>query len=129
MFGNIITYLVIKLLNYPQLSSENRLKLTSRLLDRLSYIPSEDIIATDELGKLTINGKPLTMESAIVLKASAKAVLDSKAWKIVNEQVTFLAVSHGVHKGDSTEKLLWSRIAIWWGQQQEKLFKALAQEE
>ena len=124
--GKIAVYLVKWLLKNSQLSLENRIVLTAALLDKLNFIPAKDIIKTNQLGRLEINGREVTLEYAGQLRESAKRDLESLSRKIVNEQVAFRAVTLGIHNGDTLEKLIWSRVALWWAQEQEDLLKLLA---
>lgn len=127
MFSNIITYLVIKLLRSSNLSLQNRTSLTTALLDKLNALPATDILKFTSEGIL-VNDKMLDLEGARLLRESARATLDSQARKFVQEQVNLRAVVLGVHNGDTPDKLMFSRAAIWQSQQAEELLKMLAQE-
>lgn|SRR3990167_175979 len=127
MIHNLSTYLVIKLLRNSNLTLENRVLLTTALLDELKAIPATDIIKFTEQG-IVVNDRLLDLEGARLLRESAKATMDSQARKFVQEQVNLRAVTLGVHNGDTPEKLMFARAAIWQGQQQEELLKILASE-
>lgn len=128
MFGRLATTCSVALLRLVTLSTEDRTRLTCAILDRLHALPASDIISLNEQGQFTVGGRPLTMEDARKLRESAKYVLDSSARKIVREAVAFKAVSHGVHKANTPEEVLFSKAALWQGQQEDELYRMLAQE-
>ncbi len=110
-------WLAMKLLkqNLPQ---ELRSKLVTSILDNLQALPFRDIISVNEQGILLVNGRPLDNESGMQLRESSRAALQSVALKFINDQVAFNAVTMGVHKVERPEQMVFSRAAIWWGQQQ-----------
>lgn len=128
MLGNIITNLVIWLMQTSKFSMENRIKCTTALLDKLNFIPFKDIISENELGRLTVKGRELELEQMRQLNESAKAMLNNHCRNLVREQVAFRAVAIGVHNGDTPEKLYFSRVALWLQQQEDELYHTLAQE-
>ena len=128
MIGRIVTKLVIWLLKKSNLSLEDRTALITQLLDKLVAIQSRDIIKTNDEGQLVVNDRLLEVEDVRQLRESSIAILNSFAWKFVREQVEFKAVVVGVHNGDTPEKVYFSKVAIWWGQQIDEILKNLAQE-
>lgn len=128
MLARLATTLVIALLRVTHLSLEDRSRLTGALLTKLQAIPASDIISTNEEGRLTVYGRPLDLEEAQKLRESAKYVLDSSARKLARETVAFRAVTLGVHNGDTNEKIFFSRAALWQAQQEDELYRTLAQE-
>ena len=116
------------MLSNANLSEEDRLALSTMLADKTGELPFRDIIRTDEEGRLTINDLPLTIEEIKVLREGAISVLNSMAWKTVRDQIASKAVSVGVHNGDNIYKMLFSRTALWWFQEEEELLKTLAQQ-
>lgn len=108
------------------LSQELRLKLTTSILETLQALPFRDIISVNEKGVMLVNGRQLELEQMIQLRESARGALQSTALKLIEDQVLFNAVTIGVHKLEKTEQILFSRAAIWWGQQQHELLKLLA---
>lgn len=119
-----ITRIVIKLLRWSKLPIQDRIALTSALLDKFNA--PREIIKTMPDGRMLIDGRAITIETARVLRESALATLNSQARKFVQEQVAFKAITLGVHNGDAVEKLFFCRAALWWGQEEEELLKTLA---
>ena len=128
MLGRLSTRLVLWIFHNSHISLENRALCTAAILGKLNAFPTRDIISLDQNGTILVNDRPLDMEMARKLRESAKYVLDSTARRFVREQVLFKAINIGVHNGDSTEKIMFSRVAIWWGQQEDEFYKLLAQE-
>jgi hypothetical protein len=108
-------------------SLENRTRCVTGLLDKLNFIPYKDIIERDEVGKTVINGRVLDLEMARQIRESAKSLLDNQCRKIVKDQVAFKAVNIGVHNGDTPDKIIWSRVALWIYQQEDELLEMLSQ--
>jgi hypothetical protein len=125
----VIIKLVVWLLESNKLSFESRNKLITCILNKLYALPFRDIIKRDEQGVLLVNGKPLDLEGSIVLKDSARGALQSVALKLIREQVAFNAVTLGVHQVQTPDQMIFSRAAIWWGQNEESLLKLLASED
>ena len=125
---SIITKIVIWLLKKSELSLRDRTALVTQLLDNLEAIQSRDIIKVNNEGQLVVNDRILDVEGARQLRESAIAILNSSAWKFVREQVEFRAVVLGVHNGDTPEKVYFSKVAIWFGQQIDEILQLLAQE-
>lgn len=124
---SIITSIVCFLLRNSKLSLENKTKLTCCLLNKLQAIPSSDIIKTNEAGKLEVNGRELDFDGMKILREGAIMLLDSNTRKFVKEQIMFEAVKIGVHFGDTPERVIFSKAAIWQLEQEEDFIKKLAQ--
>lgn len=111
------------------LSLEDRNALIIHILDSLAALPLRDIIKFDTDGSLTVNDRPLTFEQARSLRESARAALNNQALKLVHDAVLFKAIALGVHTVEKTEQMVFGRAAIWWGQQQDRIIRLLAQED
>lgn len=111
------------------LSKELKAKLMTSILDNLRALPFRDIISVNEQGVLLVNNRSLELEQAIQLRESARSALQSVALKFVNDQVSFKAVNIGIHNLETVDQILFSRAAIWWGQQQQNLLHLLAKED
>lgn len=88
-----------------------------------------DILTVDENGQLLVRGKRVDASQALILRRSARRLLREPSRKLVHDQVTFKAVTMGVHQGDTPEKVLFSKVVLWWGQQEDELYKLFAQQE
>lgn len=128
MFRKLAVKLTSKLLSLNDLALEDRVLLTSLLLDKLAAIPLGDIISYDKKGTLLVNNRPLTLEQASALRESAKGMLNNYAFRLVSKQTTYEAYVMGINKANSLNDLFFSKSAIWYGQQVQQLLKTLAQE-
>lgn len=129
MFARFVTRTTIALLRGASLSIQDRTLLTTVLLDRLGLIPAGDIIRVDEVNGLKIAGKKITFEQAASLRKSALKVLAEPAWKIVHDQITFEAIKLGIHKGNTPEEIYFSKVALWWKQQELEILTSFGQSE
>lgn len=111
------------------LSVEGRNRITVHLLDTLHALPLGDIIAENEDGFLTINGRTLDMEKARQLQIAADAALRNQSLSLIREQVKYEASIGAAVKATSVIDLLFYRAALWWGQEEEKYLRILAQKE
>ena len=124
---NLFAKLIIWALKHKRLSLDAKSALTAALLDNMA-LPIRSIISYDK-NKLLVNGKEVSMEQAIQLKESARAMLHSCARRIVQDSVLWLAVQEGVHKGTSPDQILFAKAAIWQMKEEEMLYRSLAQED
>ena len=108
-------------------NNEMRARILSTALEEIGAFPARAIINVSIDGTISVNGKPVDFEYAMAIRASAKAIKESIAWNFVREQTAFAAVNIGVHNGDTPEKVIFSRAALWWSQQQQELFDSLAE--
>ena len=111
---------VIKQLKKTKLSQEDRLALTTAILNSLSVLPIDDAIVISPDG-IKINGKSLDIEQIVQFTESCKALKDNKARQIITEQVKFLAINMGVHQALSMDMMMFSKSALWNIQQIETL--------
>lgn len=117
---------IVWLLSKSNITITHRIVLTNAVLDKLAVIQSDDILKLDESGTLLLNGNPLEYEQARLLRESALATLNSTARNIVRKQVEYLAVTHGIHKAETPEQMLFSKAALWYGQEEDKVLHVLA---
>lgn len=120
--------LLLWLLDKCAISAKDRLLLTSRLLHTAGALPVHSIITTDDAGSLLIKGKPVDKDQALLLRESAQGVLRSPAYQIIREEVLYMAVTEGVHKGLTIDQLQFSKSAIWFGEQEVRLLQLFAGE-
>lgn len=118
--------LLLWLLDAVAKSPSDRLLITTRLLSTAGALPIHSIITTDDAGQLRIRGKQVDVEQVLALRESALNVLRSPAYQIIREQVLYLAITEGIHKGLTTEQLQFSKSAIWFGEQETNLLKTFA---
>lgn len=116
---------IIKALNNTELSSDNRVRLMTAIIEKLNYYPISDILVVDNLGSAYVKGKKLDMEQAVILKNGLDALQNNFADKLVDDQMTYEAIKLGIHNGNSTEAIMFSKAALWVIQERRKLLEQL----
>lgn len=129
MWRTWVVKLAIALLKNTHLSNDDRQLLTSALLDKLGALPLRARIVMDEAGQIFVDRKQMTLEVAQEMKRSAKSMLNNFARRFVREQVTFMAIQMGVHQNTSPEQGLYAKAALWFFQEEDELYRKLAQTE
>ena len=114
------------ILNSPSL--EERAVVLSTALQYIDTFPANDIIRIEADQTIRLNGQPIDYDLATTLRESAKQVRDSFARKVVREQVAFKAIAIGVHNANTPEQVLFAKSALWWGQQEDEMYRLLANE-
>ena len=118
---------LVKLILKRNLSLEDRNKIIVYIMESLQILPLHDIIYVNDEKEIIVNNRPLDMEKAISLRNSAKSALENPAFKLITEQVNYLAITKGVHKAESPLDMLSYRFALWWGNEVMNKLKILAQ--
>lgn len=126
MIERIIAKLAVFALRHKKLSGEQKLIVTSALLDNLNAIPIQKIITFDQQGTVYVRGKQLSANEAIAFRESCIAMQDSFARKIINEQIKYEAISLGIHIGDSVDKIIFSKSALWLIEQENELLARMS---
>jgi len=129
MLNSLLIKIITRLFYRASITIEQRIILTNAIMDKLAVIQSGDILTVDAQGTLTINGQTLDYEQSRALLESARAMKHSTARNLVRKQVEYLAVQHGIHKAQTPEQMLFSKAAVWWGQEEERLISVLAGED
>lgn len=129
MWSKLVRKFIVFALRNIALSTQDKSACVAALLENMHALPLQNKMSFNEQGTLVISGSPVEYAVAAKLRESAKAMLDSYARKLVMEQVTFMAVNLGIHQGTSPEQILFAKAALWHGQEEEKLYRALAQQE
>lgn len=119
---------VIVALNKTDLSMIDKSLLISAILTKLAAIPLRDIIYADDKGNLFVSDVKIEAGEAQTLRESAVRVLDSKAFKLIREQVVYKAFAEAAHRAPHPEDLVFFKAALWWGQQEDALLKLLSYE-
>tara|TARA_R110000868_G_C10971076_1_gene769959 strand:+ start:9048 stop:9455 length:408 start_codon:yes stop_codon:yes gene_type:complete len=95
------------------LSQEERLLALNWLNKSLNTFPLEDVIKYRQDGALLANGKALSIEQMVSFRESLTALKSNFAFQIIADQILFLAISEGIHKGLNTDMIMFSKSAIW----------------
>lgn len=121
------TTLILRCLKNKNLPIEDRNALVVHILGELQALPLSDIIYVSPDGQLLVRGRSLDMEQMRLLRESASVALTNHALTLIREQVTFEAITLGIHKVENPEQLFFARAALWWGNEVEKKLLLLAQ--
>lgn len=115
-----ITNKVIAKLKRANLSLEDRTALITVLLNKLHTLPLDNTFIVDQ-NSVVINGKPLATEQLIVFRDSCIALRDNFAFKVLSEQIRYLATNLGVYKSVSQDELFFYKAALYNLQQFDEL--------
>jgi hypothetical protein len=91
---------------------ENRIALTTALLDKLNALPIGELIHFTETG-LMLNGKELEEDQVLNFREACVALKENYARKVIFEQVRYKAIDLGINKALSNDTLYFSKAAIW----------------
>lgn len=127
MIGRYATKLAVWLLTHGRLGNEERQLLTATILDRLGALPIRAKVVVDGAGRISIGGNKMTFEAAKAAQSAAQALLKNFAYKVVREQVTYMAIQKGVHENNTPEQGLFAKAALWYMQEERELYLMLAQ--
>ena len=127
MLQKLTTALTLWLLNRVTLKGEYKAKITAKLLDNLQAVPISNILFIDKMGRLYIDGKLATQEQALSIKASGISFKDSFLEKLINDQITYQALQLGIHEGNTTDQIIFSKAALWVIQERKKLITQITE--
>lgn len=116
---------VISQLKKTKLSKEDRIALTTALLDKLVALPASNILHSSNEG-LVIAGKKLDMEQMLAFKESVDALKENYARRVIHEQIRYKATEMGIHKATTLEELMFAKAAIWFLNEENILVESLS---
>lgn len=96
-------------------------------LSTVDGIGASSILEVNDEGAILVRGESLDGERLRGLRESARTELRSPARRLVQEQLTYKA-SQIALTGDTRHQRLFARAAVWWGMEEDKLYKLLAGE-
>lgn len=115
------------LLKNKYLSLKERSVLLTAILDKLDALPLYDIIQVNESdGSIVVNGKSLDLEEMKLVRESAVAALNSRAEKLIEDQVIYESYTYGTNTAVNLDQLFFAKAAIWWGKRRHEHLKTLA---
>lgn len=107
-----ITQKIIKQLQNTKLSLEDRVALTTAILDKLHALPIGNIVHFTESGVM-INGKELDQDQMISFREACVVLKENFARKVIHEQVRYKAIDMGINKALSMDTIMFAKAAIW----------------
>lgn len=96
-----------------ELTQKEHLRLLGILTKSIGYFPIGDAIKMTPDGGLFSNGRVLTIEEVIKFRQGIQALQENWAFQLLGDQILFESIQHGVHFGDSTDKLMFSKTAVF----------------
>lgn len=127
MLNTIIAKLVIWALGLKRITGDNRVEILNAILKNFNAVQVRNVISYDSQGMLLLRGKKVSLEEAEYLITSALALKDNPARKVIRDEIAFEAIKIGVHNGMNPEMIQFSKAALWWGEQEEKIINLLTQ--
>lgn len=124
MLKKITTKLAIWCIKKSKLSLEQKAQITSALLENIGALPIRDVIEFDYEGTVTVNGQPLNMEKAVMIKQGAKSLRDNFTRRIIRDQMKYNSLMLAV-TGTNIEQIMFAKAANWVLLQEEELLKKL----
>ena len=125
MIRNFAVHLACFLLKLP-LTIQQRTKLVCAVLDANNAVPLTDILTEGKGVGLVLNGEPLGYDKSIQLRNSARVALNNQALGHIRNQVASIAGRRGIAEGDTPEKLIFYRAALWYGKMELEVLNSLA---
>lgn len=99
------------------------------LLENIGALPIRSVITTDPSGSIFVGGKKLSVDQTVSFRESMAALGDNHARKILRDQVAWLAVEHGVHKGLNEDMIMFAKAILWYAQEENNLIRTLSSTE
>lgn len=122
----MIAQLAVWLLGRKSFSEKDRIILTNALLRGAGAFPLRAVIGVDANQRMTINGKPVSLDDMATLRDTADTALRSPARKLVHEQVRFMAIDKGFLQTEDPKVQLFYKAALWFAQEETELLKQMA---
>lgn len=120
---------LVQFLGRRELSLDQRLTLSTMIMDNLDALPIRDIIYVNDSQQLIVGDHVVDLEQMKLLREHAITALENKSLALIRNQVAYTAVSNGIHKAVTPEAMLFNRAAIWYHQTLEIQLKFLAQQD
>ena len=76
-------------------------------------IDEGDILRLNEKGAMVYQGKDLTREAGEIIKIGAVSIKESLAWKVITEDMMYVANQRMWFKGQSAEDILAGKMILY----------------
>ena len=113
------------ILKQKRVSQQTKIQILNFLLESVNAVPIRNILEFESDGTLKVGGKTLDPQSAINLRESVISLSKNYSDRIITEQITFEAIKIGLHIGQTTDQIMFSKAAIWVLKQREELITKL----
>ena len=109
---NPIVDKIIKQLNKKTLTIEDKTALVTALIAKLPALPLRETVEIGRNG-IVINGKKLEPEQIINFREACIILKDNFAYKVIREQLRYLAINRAVRQAVTMDESLFSKAALW----------------
>lgn len=109
----MLNKLALKVLKRASLSQEEHLELLNITNKQLNSFPIGEVIQVTLDGATLANGQKLTIDEVVKFRQGVSALRDNWAFQLLGDQILFEAIKHGIHYGDNTDKMMFSKTAIY----------------
>ncbi len=96
-----------------ELSQQEQIRLLGILTKQINAFPLENVITTTQTGATLANGRELNLEEVVKFRQGISALRDNWAFQLLGDQILYEAIKWGVHNGDTTDRIMFSKTAIW----------------
>lgn len=97
------------------------------MLEKVNALPFRNVIIFDNKGTLIVDGKPISIEQARVIKEGAHTLVRNPARRLIREQLGYKAVEMGVHSAINVDMMHFSKAVLWLQQEEDKLLEELGE--
>ena len=104
---------VLDFLESNELNSKDHLRLLGILNKNFNSFPLGNVVLFTQDGALAANGRKLDLDETVKFRQGIGALKDNWAFQLLGDQVLYEAIKHGVQFGDTPEKILFGRSAIY----------------
>ena len=119
----MLNNLALQVLKRASLSQEEHLELLNIVNKQINSFPVGEVIQSTVDGAILANGQKLTIEEVVKFRQGISSLRDNWAFQLLADQIHFEAIKHGVHYGDNTDKIMFSKTAIYFIQKFRELIK------
>lgn len=96
-----------------ELTQAEQLRLLGILNKKLNHFPLTNVVTTTPDGGILANGQKLTIDEVVKFRLGISSLSENWAFQLLGDQIFYEAIKWGVHTGDTTDKMMFSKTAIW----------------
>ena len=96
-----------------ELTQKEHLRLLGILNKNLNMFPLSKVIELRRDGATLANGQELTIDEVVKFRTGISSMKENWAFQLLADQILFEAIQHGIHFGDTTDKLMFSKTATY----------------
>lgn len=104
---------VKKYLEANELDRQQRIVLLNYFNKEINAFPLEETIIVDASGVRLANGKSMTLEQREAFLQSAKSLASNSAFRVIADQILYMAIKKGVHDAENVDDVYFSKSAVY----------------